>query len=585
MMKWLKRSLFRKLLVVMLCVAILPFLLASVFAYRTISSSMEQQVIDVNQNAMEIISNNLKIYFEDLNMLTGSFYVDPQLMKYLRSTEISALQKLYIYNKVNAMYISRPEFHGVQYISKTKNLTFTSSDVGNNEIKKMLSDYDEIEGEATVYSVKRLGGKNILLIQKNLVDYPGATVLGTINIYVSLSEIDKLIHTQVLQDSAYFLMIHDQKQFLYSSLEQTNGVGSIQSKMAGGKGSFAGEMNGKKGVFIYSNNENKNLPFTLVKYISDSVINASAYTTLNQSVVILLIAIIFVIILAVILSYFIILPIKRLLRSMVRVEQGNFDIEKESQRIDELGILEDRFYTMVRNLDEFMNREYRYKLELSTAQLKMLQAQINPHFLYNTMQYIGTVALKAKAYELSDKIAELGSILRYSMDFRTDVVRLSMEVKHIEDYMSIQLGRFKNKLTYSMTCHPEATSMEVPKMLLQPLIENSIVHGIEKGRGYGSIRLEIDLRRQENTENHVLLIRVIDNGKGIPAEKIEAIRSDYLEDKLHYGHNGIGLINVLQRLRLLYGSGFTWDMTSVPYEATIISLYIAVDKTEERKEP
>ncbi|WP_339157682.1 histidine kinase [Paenibacillus sp. FSL W8-0186] len=583
-MKWLKRSLFRKLLAVMLCVAILPFLMASVFAYRTISSSMEQQVIDLNQDAMEIISNNLKIYFEDLNMLTGSFYVDPQLMKYLRSTEVSAFQKLYIYNKVNTMYISRPEFHGVQYISRTKNLTFTSSDVGNNEMKKMLSDYDEIEGEATVYSVKKLGGKNILLIQKNLVDYPGATILGTLNIYVSLSEIDKVIHTQRLQDSAYFLMINEQKEFLYSSLEQATGVEPVHSKMAGIKGSFAGEMDGNKGVFIYLNNSNKTLLFTLVKYVSDSLINAPAYKTLNQSVVILLIAIIFVIIFAVILSYFIILPIKRLLRNMVRVEQGNFNIQKESQRLDELGILENRFYIMVRNLDEFMNREYRYRLELSTAQLKMLQAQINPHFLYNTMQYIGTVALKAKAYDLSDKIAELGSILRYSMDFRTDVVKLSMEVKHIEDYMSIQLGRFKNKLTYSMTCHPEATSMEVPKMLLQPLIENSIVHGIEKGRGYGSIRLEIDLAPNEETGKQVLLIRVIDNGKGIPAEKIEAIRNEYLEDKLHYGDNGIGLINVLQRLRLLYGSGFTWDMASVPYEATIISLTIALDKTGERNE-
>lgn len=584
-MKWLKGSLFRKILIIMLCVAILPFLLASLFAFRTISSSMKQQVIDLNQNAMEIISNNLKIYFDDLNMLTSSFYVDPQLMSYFRSKETSPLQKLYIYNKVNTMYISRSEFHGVQYISKTKNLTFTSSDVNNNDIKQMLGNYDEIKGEATVYSVKDLGGKKVLLIQKNLVDYPGSEVLGTINIYVGLSEIDKLIHTQLLQDSAYFLLINQQDQFLYSSLEQTSGVQHLQSKMMNGKGSFEGEMNGKKGVFIYSKNANDNLPFTLVKYVSDSVINESAYKTMSQSVVILLIAIVLVVVLAVILSYFIIFPIKRLLRSMVRVEQGHFDIKRKSQRTDELGILENRFYTMVQNLDEFMNREYRYRLELSTAQLKMLQAQINPHFLYNTMQYIGTVALKMKAYEVSDKIAELGSILRYSMDFRSDVVMLSMEIRHIEDYMSIQLGRFKNKLSFDMVCPPEAATIEVPKMLLQPLIENSIVHGIEQGRGYGSIRLEIELSPQGEAEDKALLIRVIDNGKGIPTEKIAEIHSDYLENKLQYGQNGIGLINVLQRLRLRYGSDFSWEVTSVPYEATMIALNIGLDQGEERKDP
>jgi two-component system sensor histidine kinase YesM len=171
------------------------------------------------------------------------------------------------------------------------------------------------------------------------------------------------------------------------------------------------------------------------------------------------------------------------------------------------------------------------------------------------------------------------------MDFRSDVVMLSMEIRHIEDYMSIQLGRFKNKLTFDMTCPPEAASIEVPKMLLQPLIENSIVHGIEQGRGYGNIRLEIELNPQEESEHKALLIRVIDNGKGIPAEKIAEIRSEYLANKLHYGQNGIGLINVLQRLRLRYGSHFSWEVTSVPYEATVISLSIGLEQDGEGKDP
>ncbi|GGH12656.1 sensor histidine kinase [Paenibacillus segetis] len=582
-MNWLKKSLFRKLLIGMLFATVVPLLLSSIIAYYTTSNSMKQQVIDLNHNAMEIISNNLKIYFQDLNMLTGSFYVDPELMSYLRSEETPALQKISIYNKVNAMYISRLEFHGVRYFSNMKQQSFTSSDVGNREMDKMLEDYDEIQGESIVYSVKSLGDKRILLMQKNLIDYPESTILGTLNIYVGLDEIDKLIQSQVLKDNAYFLMINNQKQLLYTSVADsvadTAEVRDIQSNLLVNKGSFEGEMDGKKGVFIYINNTNENLPFTLVKFVSDSVINESAYKTLNRSTMIQLMAVIFVVILAIILSYFIILPIKRLLRSMARVEQGNFDIRKDSQRVDELGILEDRFYIMVRNLDDFMNREYRNRLELSTAQLKMLQAQINPHFLYNTMQYIGTIALKMKAYEISDKISELGSILRYSMDFHTEVVMLGDEIKHIEDYMSIQMGRFKNKLSYTMTCSPKAMSIEVPKMLLQPFIENSIVHGIEQGRGYGSIQLEIDTIPDEAV-SPILRIRITDNGKGIKEEKMDAIRKEYMEDKLHYGQNGIGIINVLQRLRLSYGSDFTWEITSIPYEATTISLFIVLNSQE-----
>lgn len=582
-MYWLKKSLFRKLLIGMLFATVVPLLLSSVIAYYTTSSSMKQQVIDLNQNAMEIISNNLKIYFQDLNMLTGSFYADTELMSYLRSEETPALQKISIYNRVNAMYISRPEFHGVRYLSKLKQQSFTSSDVGNRDMDKMLEDYDDIQGESIVYSVKNLGDKRILLLQKNLIDYPKSTILGTLNIYVGLDEIDKLLQSQILKDNAYFLMINDQEQLLYTSVADTAEAKGIQGNLIGNKGSIEGQMDGKKGLFIYINNTNENLPFTLVKFVSDSVINESAYKTLNRSTLIQLLAIVFVVVLAISLSYFIILPIKRLLRSMARVEQGNFDIRKDSQRMDELGILEDRFYIMVRNLDDFMNREYRNRLELSTAQLKMLQAQINPHFLYNTMQYIGTIALKMKAYEISDKISELGSILRYSMDFHTEVVMIEVEIKHIEDYMSIQMGRFKNKLSYTMTCSPDAVSIEVPKMLLQPFIENSIVHGIEQGRGHGSIQLEIDIM-PDNATSRILRIRINDNGKGITVEKMETIRKEYVEDKLHYGQNGIGIINVLQRLRLSYGSDFTWEMTSIPYEATIISLFIVLNSKEAMEE-
>ncbi|AJS58096.1 sensor histidine kinase [Paenibacillus sp. IHBB 10380] len=571
-MRWLKQSLFSKLLIGMLLATVVPFSLSNIIAYQTTSSSMKEQVIELNYNAMEIISNNLKIYIHDLNLLLGSFYVDPQLMSYLRSEQTSPLQKLYIYNKVNAMYISRSEFNAVKYISNLKKQAFTSSDVGNSELENLLQDYDKIQGESMQYSVKHLGNKEVLLMQKNLIDYPRSTILGTLNMYVGLREIDKLIYSQLSTDDAYFLLIKDEQQLLYSSNEDTAGLSHIQGKLLGSRGFFEGELERREGVFIYVHNEYNDFPFTLVKFVPNAVIYSSAHKTINRSLLIQFIAIAFVVVLAMILSYFIILPVRRLIRNIARVEKGHFDIPKGKKRTDEMGLLEDRFYGMTRNLDDYMNREHRYRLELTTAQLKMLQAQINPHFLYNTMQSIGTIAMKHGAYEISDKISELGSILRYSMDFQTEIVMLEMELKHIEDYMSLQQGRFKSKLSYTMSIPPEARYLEVPKMLLQPLIENSIVHGIERGRGYGFIHLDVALEIKES--EHLLCIQVIDDGKGITLETIEAIRQDYVEDKLHYGKNGIGLINVLQRLRLFYGPGFTWEVTSVPFEATIISLHI-----------
>src|SRR5690606_7900640 len=142
-----------------------------------------------------------------------------------------------------------------------------------------------------------------------------------------------------------------------------------------------------------------------------------------------------VLICALLLSYVLIAPVKRLVRNIAKVQAGDFDMPLPAPaRRDELGVLEHRFHAMVRGLDDLMNREYRSRLELTTARLKMLQAQINPHFLYNSLQSIGTLALRQGAHDVNDKIAELGAIMRYSMDLQTESVPLQREIEHIEHY-------------------------------------------------------------------------------------------------------------------------------------------------------
>lgn len=348
--------------------------------------------------------------------------------------------------------------------------------------------------------------------------------------------------------------------------------------LEGNRGSMNGKWNGRNGVFIYVRDQYNDLPLTMVKFIPAAAVNESANRTLNRSLIIQFIAVAFVLVLASILSYVTISPVKRLLRSIARVETGNFEVEPVKGRKDELGVLEHRFHAMIGNLDDLMNREYRYRLELSTARLKMLQAQINPHFLYNTLQSIGTLALRHGSEEISDKVAELGAILRYSMDFETETVPLQKEIQHIEHYLSLQTGRFKNKLSYTLTCPPEALQVQVPKMMLQPLVENSIVHGMEKGRGSGTLHIAIEMLPEQ------LCLRVMDNGKGMDVEVIQRIRREYAARLLHTGQErGIGLINVLQRLRLLYEQGFDWDIQSVPYEATVITLHIPITMEPTRR--
>ncbi|WMT41305.1 histidine kinase [Paenibacillus sp. D2_2] len=333
-------------------------------------------------------------------------------------------------------------------------------------------------------------------------------------------------------------------------------------------GAIKGLINDSKGIYIYYRDDAYNLPITLVKFIPQSVIDQAGKQALNKSFTIQLIVTVFITIMAGVISYFILFRVKRILRHIKNIRMGNFDIQIEPTSSDELGVLEDKFQDMTKQLDILWNQQYRYQLEVSTARLKMLQAQINPHFLFNTLQSIGSLAIKKNVPEVSDKLAELGAMFRYSMDIDTEEVRLQDELDHLNHYISLQLGRFQNRIQFTQKCAEEALDVLIPKMVLQPLIENSIVHGIEKGEGIGEINLEIEAAEK-------LLIRVIDDGRGFTEETIREIRNLYGESMIdREPRTRIGLINVFKRLQLYFSEGFAWTIESEPFVRTIVTLEI-----------
>ncbi|PYI57284.1 sensor histidine kinase [Paenibacillus flagellatus] len=580
---WIKKSLFAKLLLGMLIAAVIPFSLSNIVSYSTTSEGIEQNVIELNQKTMSLGTDHIKRYLQELTLDSVAYYQDNALMNNLRRTAASPLLLVQIREQLNQLYGGRSEMRAVRYINAKINQTFTLQDnvgLGANisftdiVLPERYGDWDE----SSEFEVTRIGEEQVLALHRPLVDYPSSDVLGLTSLYVGTDKIASLMSP--LSDSSKgevtFLYIRN-ASLLYSSADDGAPPAAADidlAAFAGDDGAVDGRYDGRRGIYIYQKDRYKDLPLTMVKFVPKETINESANEMLNRVLLIQLVAIAFVILLAAALSFMTIAPIKRLLRMIGQVESGNYKMEPTSGNADELGVLEQRFRTMIRNLDELVIREYRGKLEISTARLKMLQAQINPHFLYNTLQSIGTLALRHGVNEISDKITELGSIMRYSMDLKTETVPLSGEIRHVENYLSLQKGRFKHKLSYALSCPPEALGVLVPKMILQPLVENSIVHGIEQGSGSGTLHIGI-----ERTDDS-LHIRVIDNGKGMDPDAVRRIKDEYAAAQPYREDRGIGLMNVLYRLQLYYGERFRWDIESEPYESTTISLHIAADRLQ-----
>ncbi|MEK3838365.1 MULTISPECIES: sensor histidine kinase [unclassified Paenibacillus] len=236
-------------------------------------------------------------------------------------------------------------------------------------------------------------------------------------------------------------------------------------------------------------------------------------------------------------------PLYALVRSMSRVGSGNFSTKVEVRGKDEIAVLGSHFNKMVAQLEELVHHvaeEQRHKEE---AHFQALQAQINPHFLFNTLNSIKLMAmLSGTNRNVSDMITALGKLMEFSMKQNTLFVTLGQELEYLELYMSLQKIRYHDDITVSIQVAEELLDCTVLKFTLQPLVENSIIHGSQ---------LPLHIRIEAECTGPYLLIHIRDNGKGISEETMQVISNQLQQD--HVKTSGIGLLNVDRRIKIHFG--------------------------------
>ncbi len=242
-------------------------------------------------------------------------------------------------------------------------------------------------------------------------------------------------------------------------------------------------------------------------------------------------------------------PIIALSAMMRTVTIEDFSGISLKERKDEIGMLHDSFNIMLERNQELIRQEYQSKLEKREAQIRALQAQINPHFMYNTLQVIGGMALKKDVPQVYHITTALSDIMRYSLDFSDEMVGLWKEIQYFKAYLTIQNERFGNKINLEINISEPILNYLIPKLILQPLIENSIEHGLSNKSGMWKIILEGGLTKEGD-----LFLVMEDNGVGILPERLEQILSSLKSDteKSIRSSAHIGLCNVNTRIKLKY---------------------------------
>lgn len=263
-------------------------------------------------------------------------------------------------------------------------------------------------------------------------------------------------------------------------------------------------------------------------------------------------------------------PIKRLSRAMSQVQEGDFTVRVPNKRKDEIGELTDSFNYMVDKINTLIRQVYQEKIAQKNAEVQALQAQINPHFLYNTLDSVNWMLIDREEYDISDIIISLGSLMRYSIEDENAFVPLDREVEYVISYLKIQKNRLEDRLDYQVEVDDSLRQEKIPKLILQPMVENAITHGIEPRRENGKVTILI---RDMDGE---IQITVEDNGIGMTPEQLEHLKEE-VPDLEKEGHTGIGIRNVDRRIRLHYGEQYRIRIESVYKKGTVINLRIPKD--------
>ena len=260
-------------------------------------------------------------------------------------------------------------------------------------------------------------------------------------------------------------------------------------------------------------------------------------------------------------------PLHVLSKQMERTGSGDFHTVVHTDGSREIIELSQSFNLMVSHIDELIRRTYLAELSEKSARLTALESQLNPHFLYNTLQAISTEALLNDQPQINKMITSLASNLRYTIKSE-DLVPLKNEMVYVNNYIYLQKIRMDDNLQVNIRIDPDTEEFLIPKISIQTLVENSIIHGISPATG--SIQIDISVKRVEN----YIHICVRDNGNGISEEQLSLLHADFERQDKTGSTGGIGLVNLYTRLKLLYPQPATLDIRSKPGKYTEILLVL-----------
>lgn len=547
--KWIKNMKYRhKLTILLVVTALVPMTVLALYAHSRQSTMVRSSDLEDMQSIIdqtkESIDSQTAVYSSLLNYLTYS----PDIEEIIKEKNIDNYTAYEKYNEIADPLLSVPKsYHDainrIQLFARSIQVEHQYTLV---PLAKMKEEWwsSELQDDVRIQWLVNFESKEVAAVR---MIYDDQVLDAAICIALDYDKIFQPL-TNILTEENGGMVTDEDGRILYNKSE----LEDIELKKSDDRDTALEKINQECAYTMAESKEN-NWGFYLYK--SQRAISGSVRRLLLEEIPLMAACCLITLVLGLSFSRIFTRKIEELTRNMDKVNHGSREVTVSSDSEDEVGILINSFRRMMDEINRLIDEVYVNKIALKEYELKALQAQINPHFLYNTLSMMNWMAIRSNQMDISKVTLALSTFYRTALSKGEDMVTVENCIRNMEAYLEIQLTMHDNNFTVEWETDPEIKNEKMPKLLLQPVVENAIEHGIDE-KEEGDKKISLSFKGVGDD----VVITVRDNGMGMEQEKAETL--------VAYQAKGYGLKNVNDRIRLLYGEGYGIRIFSAPGEGT-----------------
>ena len=567
--KWFKNLNFQgKLVVGYLFLALIPMLCVTWYTYFNLRSILLEQSYDNINEEIEKMNQNFSMLLEPCLTTLDILYVDESLCGYLSqdySRDSYEEMFYYIDRKITGIYLVNPSISRIRFYSSNSTLPSDNYYFFNENVMadQERSHTRQAQGKVVLNGVNSPEGEMHLCLERLLNVYPQGKTESILSLEIESNLLNEFVKTQnktdtiFLTDSSGMILAASRPERVGKNIVQWMPDWKPADKI---QTEFTDEGADKIGISTESSFE------TYIVMISDKEATLKNMKTVSgQMMFLIFLSAAVVMILILLYSKWLSDRVSKVMYAARKLGDGEFDYVLEDMGKDEIGQIGDAFNVLNVKIQRLIRENYEKKIKLQSEELNLMQEQINPHFLYNALSVISAMALRERGMQTVKSVKYLADFYRISLNKGKQILSIQEEVELLKNYMKIQKLRFGSSIQVEYDMKKELLTLKTIKLLLQPLVENSIHHGRKSDEEVLMIRVHVQL------DGERVCFSVEDNGVGIEQDKLEKLRS-----QLEKFEEGYGLKNVHNRVRLTYGEEYGVKIESVFGKGTRVLVYIPI---------